>query len=102
MGTCENRRVSDDEEDSNYVVPELPSEVRQMPLDELMRNYRKSAVANKHPFSSRLEFELQARLIEALYSFKVAADRSSRTLNVLTFVLVVLTVVLVVYTIRAR
>jgi hypothetical protein len=95
------RRVSDDEDDFNFVIPKLPSELRQMPDDELMRNYRKAAIANLHPFSAMLEHELQARLITALDSFRAAADRSARTLNVLTFVLVVLTVVLVVYTIRA-
>jgi len=93
--------MSDDEDDFSFLIPTRPSELRQMSDDELMRNYRKSAIANRHPFSSMLEYELQARVIAALKSFKAAADRSARTLNVLTFVLVVLTVVLVVYTIRA-
>ena len=88
--------MSDDEDDFSFLIPTRPSELRQMSDDELMRNYRKSAIANRHPFSSMLEYELQARVIAALKSFKAAADRSARTLNVLTFVLVVLTVVLVV------
>jgi hypothetical protein len=49
-----------------------------------------------------VEHEMNTRLIRALTDFKAAADRSSRTLNVLTLVLVALTIVLVIYTIRAR
>jgi hypothetical protein len=93
--------VADDEDSPRYVKPTRPSEIRQMSDDELMHLYRKQAFANLHPFSSMLEYELQSRVIAALKSFKAAADRSARTLNVLTLVLVVLTLVLLVYTIRA-
>ena len=89
------------EDDPGYTLPTTPSELRTMSDDELARISRKNAYANKHPFSSIFDQEMNARLIVALKSFKAAADRSSRTLNTLTFVLVVLTVVLVIYTIRA-
>jgi hypothetical protein len=90
-----------DEDNLGYTLPTSPSALRQMPDEELARTWRRSAYANKHPFSSIFEQEMNTRLIAALKSFKAAADRSSRTLNMLTVVLVALTVVLVVYTIRA-
>jgi hypothetical protein len=89
------------EDELGYTLPATPSALRQMPDEELFRVGRRNAFANKHPFSSIIDAEMNARLISALKSFKEAADRSSRTLNVLTFVLVMLTVVLVIYTIRA-
>jgi hypothetical protein len=89
------------EDELGYTFPATPSALRQMPDEELFRVGRKNAYANQHPFSAKLDAEMNARLILALKSFKRAADRSSRTLNVLTAVLVVLTVVLVIYTIRA-
>jgi hypothetical protein len=91
-----------DEDEGGYTLPPTPSALRQMPLEELARTMRRNAYAKMHPFSAKVEQELNVRLIAALTSFKEAADRSSRTLNMLTLVLVVLTVVLVVYTIRAR
>jgi hypothetical protein len=91
-----------DENELSYTLPATPSQLREMPDEELARVARKNAYANLHPFSSIFQAEMEARLIAALKSFKTAADRSSRTLSVLTAVLVVLTVVLVVYTIRTR
>jgi hypothetical protein len=90
-----------DEDSLGYTFPTTPSDLRTMPDEELARLWRRNAFANRHPLSSIVEQEMNTRLIAALKSFKAAADRSSRTLNVLTFVLVVLTVVLVIYTIRA-
>lgn len=90
-----------DQDDPGYTIPSTPAELREMSDDELTSLWRKNAFANLHPLSSIVQAELNTRLIAALKSFKAAADRSARTLNVLTAVLVVLTVVLVVYTIRA-
>jgi hypothetical protein len=73
-----------------------------MPDDELAETYRKSAFANRHPFSTMIEHEMSFRLIAALKDFKNAADRSARTLNFLTVALVLLTVALVFYAIRAK
>lgn len=69
--------------------------------EDLFRFYRKLAFGGRYPFDRMVELELTMRLIDGLRSFKVAADRSARTLNRLTVVLVVLTVVLVVYAVRA-
>ena len=91
---------SDDEEDLGYVLPTGPSELSQLTEDELAALYRKIAFANLHPASPMIEHEMRFRLVQALQAFKEAADRSSRTLNILTAVLVVLTAVLVIYTIR--
>jgi hypothetical protein len=99
--TDEPQTTEPDEDELGYTMPATPSQLRQMPDEELFRVGRKNAYANRHPFSSIIDAEMNARLILALKSFKTAADRSSRTLNVLTIVLVVLTVVLVVYTVRA-
>ena len=101
MPMNEPESIETNEDDLGYTMPATPSELRQMSDEELARVSRKNAYANRHPFSSIVEAEMNTRLIAALRSFKAAADRSSRTLNVLTFVLVVLTVVLVIYTIRA-
>jgi hypothetical protein len=90
-----------DEDNLGAVPPSKPSELRAMPDEELFRFYRKLAFSNRYPFDRMVELELTMRLIMALESFKGAADRSARTLNVLTFVLVVLTIVLIVLTVRA-
>ncbi len=93
--------VERDEDDLLYTFPAKPSELRGLTDDELVATYRKLAYANKHPFDAMVEHEMRYRLVVALRGFKQAADRSSRTLTVLTVVLVVLTAVLVVYAIRA-
>ena len=90
--------VSNAPEDSlDFKAPATPSALREMPDEELFELSRKNAYANEHASRVKIEHEMNARLILALKTFKVAADRSSRTLNVLTAVLVVLTVVLVVF-----
>jgi hypothetical protein len=89
-----------DEDELGFTVPGKPSELRSMPDDELAETYRKSAFANLHPFSAMLEHEMSFRLIAALKDFKSAADRSARTLNVLTVALLLLTAALVFYAIR--
>jgi hypothetical protein len=90
-----------DEDSFAYTIPGSPSELRTLKDEELARLWRRNAYANTHPLSVKVEYEMNTRLIQALKSFKVASDRSARTLSLLTLVLVVLTVVLVVYTIRA-
>lgn len=92
---------SNPEDDLGFITPGKPSELRAIPLDELAATYRKSAFANLHPFSAMVEQEATFRLIASLEAFQKAADRSARTLNRLTVVLIVLTAVLVWYTIRA-
>jgi hypothetical protein len=91
-----------DEDDLGFTFPSKPSELRSMPDGELAETYRKSAFANRHPFSAMLEHEMSFRLIVALKDFKKAADRSARTLNLLTVALVLLTAALVFYAVRAR
>jgi hypothetical protein len=90
-----------DDDDLIFNFPARPGELSALSDDDLATAYRKMAYANKHPYDSIAEHEMRYRLVLALRDFKQAADRSSRTLNVLTVVLVVLTAVLVVYTIRA-
>jgi hypothetical protein len=91
-----------DEDDLGFTFPDKPSELRSIPDDELAETYRKSAFANRHPFSAMIEREMSFRLIAALKDFKKAADRSARTLNLLTVALVLLTAALVFYAVRAR
>jgi hypothetical protein len=93
--------MTDADDDLNFNFPARHGELSALSDDDLATAYRKMAYANKHPYESIAEHEMQFRLVAALREFKQAADRSSRTLNVLTVVLVVLTVVLVVYAIRA-
>lgn len=89
------------EDDFEHTFPSKPSELRGLSDNKLFETWRKMAYANRLAFGRMVEQEMTTRLIVALKGFKAAADRSARTLNFLTAVLVVLTVVLVIYTIRA-
>jgi hypothetical protein len=89
------------ENELGHTFPSKPSELRDMADGELFETWRKMAYANRYPFDRMVEQEMTSRLVAALKDFKAAADRSARTLNVLSIVLVALTVVLVVYTVRA-
>jgi hypothetical protein len=93
--------ASEDEDDLAIRPPSKPSEMRKMSDDELATFARKLAFGGRFPFDRMVEHELNVRLIGAMKDFKRAADRSSRTLSMLTAVLVLLTIVLVIYTIRA-
>ena len=84
-----------------YAPPTKPSELRSMPDNELAEMWRKLAFGNQHPFDVMIEREQGFRLIAALKDFKRAADRSARTLNLLTVALVLLTAALVFYAVRA-
>lgn len=77
------------------------AEVKAMSNEELARYVRETGAERTWALDNRINHELSARLILGLVAFKNAADRSSRTLNRLTFVLVALTIVLVIYAIRA-
>lgn len=88
------------EDEMGYTFPSKPSELRNLSNERLFRLWRKIAYENKHPFDRMVEHEMNTRLIVALSTFKKAADRSARTLSLLTVVLVVLTAVLVVLAVR--
>lgn len=87
------------EDDLGFATPPTPSELRNLPDDELFRLWRKFMFANKWPFSEQAQYEMRSRLIGSLKDFKQASDRASRILIGLTVALVVLTVVLVGLTI---
>lgn len=95
-----NHLDAEREDELGYTFPTRPSELRTLSNERLFRLWRKIAFENKHPFDRMVEHEMETRLILALGAFKKAAERSARTLNLLTLALTVLTVVLVVLAVR--
>jgi hypothetical protein len=88
-----------DEDNLSYTFPAEPSELQTLSDENLARTWRKLAFANKHAHDRMVEHEMNYRLMRALKSYAVAAERSASRLNRLTVILVLLTVMLVVLTI---
>jgi hypothetical protein len=89
----------DDEDNLNFTTPHRPSELRQISNEELFMLWRKIAFANMHQWSSRIQNEMNERLIIALNDHAKASARGNRVMVFLTVAVALLTVVLVLLTV---
>jgi hypothetical protein len=89
------------EEDGPFPgFPAKPSELRQIPDNDLAVLYRKLVYSGRHTYDSVIERELSIRLMAALVGLRRASNRASLVLISLTVALVALTGVLVWLTTR--
>jgi hypothetical protein len=87
------------EDEQGFIVPERASDWAALTDDELFVLRRKIERDNMWNYATRLENELNTRLIQALSALRKSNDDAASRLYGLTVALVVLTVVIAAFTI---
>jgi len=89
---------ADPDDDLGYVMPTRPSELRDMPDDDVFAMLRKIAFASAWDDSAKVQFEAMARSTKALREFRDGARRNAHATFFLAGVLILLILILIAMT----